>query len=1192
MPPTYTLHAVGTAKKIDHHMKLIIDTSVIPAMKYLSQFSHATIFFGDNSDKPFKQCVVSLQHVDEKTGYIQLDTNCGLMDGNPIFDIKPYMPCEDRLLDSYVATELLPQIASDVGGETQVTITPAGIIRKEQGHFYLYPDNYESFQKIALSASHLKVLWWFSRFDKMEYRRVMQGIPPYESAPKSGVFATRSPVRPNLIASTIARVLDVEPNSKRIHVSTLDCFDQTPLLGIAPYLPAFDKIDNFTVPSWLAHWPESNTIAVNKPATTVEIDDNDLHQLAQYIPTNPTTDLDLKTYYHVHSNTEISRNEIVIRGARQNNLQNINLVLPKERIIAVAGVSGSGKSSLAFDTLYAESRLRLSEMHDGLDKPDVDSITGLPPAVAIAQKSIGRNPRSTVGTFTGIQDRLRLLFASIGIRHCPVCGKAVQPRKRDELLEILHSLSKHTLEISSHGEKNAIDFICLTSQSDYASLLDNALEQGKGAFLLRIDGSKEILMQTRQMCYHCRHILFEMSPTLFSFNNPESMCPVCNGLGNITDFDPKLIIPRPEQSLLDSASDYWKDMRKFEQNPTANWMRGELLALAKSRGIDLEIPWNQLPQDFRQAALYGTGEEEVSWTYQHPKNGRSGTITRPVQGAIPCLKRLLSEGAGKTSEAIVEQFMHQTPCHTCHGERLGPESRLVTIGGVRFPKATDMTVDTLADWINTLPYQLEFNEATIAKNILNEIHQKLQHLIEVGLPYLGLNRTLPTLSGGELQRLKLVSQMGLELSGLLYVMDEPTAGLHPRDQKQIIHAMQGLKAQGNTVLLVEHEEAILRSADYLIEMGPGAGVHGGHVIWQGAPKELADVDTQTGLYLSQKKCVKVPHHTLPSKDGWVEITGAKGHNLKNINICFPKECITCITGVSGSGKSTLASNVIYPAIQNYIAKKPTGTYCETITGIAGLDSVVYASQSPIGRSNRSGVATYTGLMDELRVIFSSTDAAKVAKLKASSFSFNTKDGQCDACKGDGEQSIAVPFSADIRVTCPLCAGKRYKSDVLAITYHGLNISEVLNLQVEEALEFFHSSKKITTILQILTEVGLGYLTLGQSTSTFSGGEAQRIKLAKALMDYRTGNMLYILDEPTSGLHFSDIQNLLELLSRMGQMGHTLLIIEHNQNMIRNADWIIDLGPEGGDAGGELIIQGTPGDVMAEKNSSTGQELLA
>lgn len=1190
MAITYRLHAVGTARKTDGGMELMIDTPFIPAMKHLSAFSHATVFFGDNSDIPVKQRVISLQSVDEKSGQICLDVDCGLMDGNPIFDIKPYMPCEDRLLDSSRAMDFLPQVSSGEGGEAQVSIAPAGTICKEQGRFYLYPENNEIFQNIPDSCSHIKVLWWFSRFDKKEYRRATQGDPPYESAPRSGVFATRSPVRPNPIALTVARILEIEPDNRRMQVSALDCFDQTPFLGIVPYLPNFDQIDDFSVPHWLAHWPESNRIEVNESATGTQMDDRDLHLLAQYTPRPQPSDLE--TYYRIHAEEEITRNDLIIRGARQNNLQNIDVVLPKNQIIAVAGVSGSGKSSLAFDTLYAESRLRLSETHDGLEKPDVDSITGLPPAVAIAQKSIGRNPRSTVGTFTGIQDRLRLLFTSIGTRHCPSCGKAVQPKTRDELLDLLRGLSGHALEIRPFGNEDPAHTISAADDHHCATWLDHALTQGKGAFFLRIDGGREILLQTRQMCYHCSHILFELSPALFSFNNPESMCPVCNGNGCITDFDPELIVSRPKLSLLDGASDYWRDMRKFKENPTANWMRGELLALAESQRVDLEMPWNCLPEEFRQAALYGTGEEKVSWTYHHPKNGRSGTITRSVQGAIPCLNRLLTEGAGKTGESIAEQFMQQIPCPACHGERLGPEGRLVAVEGTRFPEAASMTIDTLMDWINALPYQLHPDQAAMGKIILNDIHQKLQQLKQAGLSYLSLDRTLPTLSGGELQRLKLVAQMGLGLSGLLYVMDEPTAGLHPRDHKQMLRAIQGLKAQGNTVLLVEHEESVLQSADYLVEMGPEAGVHGGRVIWQGPLKKLSDTETQTSLYLSRKKEIHISRPPLPQKDDWVEIVGAKGNNLKNIDIKFPRGRITCVTGVSGSGKSTLVSHVIYPGIQHCLNKEATGNCCKTITGADGFDAVVYASQSPIGRSSRSGVATYTGLMDEIRSVFAGTDAAKAAKLNASAFSFNTKEGQCDACKGEGQQTIAVPFSADIHVTCSICGGKRYKKDVLTVTHHGRNISDVLLLQVEEALIFFSEHPKIVDILQILIEVGLGYLTLGQSTATFSGGEAQRIKLAKALMNHRAGKTLYILDEPTSGLHFSDIQNLLELLSRMAEMGHTLLIVEHNQNMIRNADWIIDLGPEGGDAGGELMIQGTPASVMAEEKSFTGQELHA
>lgn len=1184
---TVKLNRIGIIDSMKACVYALVDSKYIPALKQLDKFSHAIFIFSDGSDKLFRISNAEILSVDEKNGGISLNSNCGMSRGNILYDIKPYIPCEDCVPEAIAAINDTHRLSFVPGGRESTVLPLDSLIRKRGEHCILYPRNFADTVVSIKDCSHIKVFWWFSRFDRIEYRRATQGEPPYENAPRTGIFASRSPVRPNPIALTIAKVIEVDEKNRCIEVAGLECFDKTPMICVMPYHPRSDLIRNCRVPKWLAHWPDRKNFEEHNASPGTPLDDAG----AQFIDRILGYDRPLAYTDDFWKEDEVQsfEDQIVIRGARQNNLKDIDVKIPKGQITAIAGVSGSGKSSLVFDTVYAESRLRQSEVSDGLERPEVDSITGLPPAVAIAQRAIGRNPRSTVGTFTGIQDRLRLLFSVIGHRHCPSCNRRIQPRTQEEITQLLQNLSDHALKLRPYGTQHVMVSSTIGQTIDWSSVVGEALETGKGAFYLRVDHGNEILLQTRQMCYHCGQILFDLTPATFSFNNPESMCPACSGLGKKIDIDLDLIVSKPHLSLLDGASDYWGDMRSFIQNPSANWLRGELLALAESRGVSLELPWQDLPEAFRHTALYGSKGEKVTWSYVHPKSGRSGTIDRPVEGAFRALTRLMNKG-GSSAERIAAKFVRPIPCPTCQGERLRREGRMVTVGGKRFPEATSMSIQQLTDWVHMLPSQLGSHDAGIAKSILGEVYRKLKHIQSMGLTYLALDRPIPTLSGGELQRLKLVSQMGIGLSGLLYVLDEPTAGLHPRDYKSILYAIRRLTEEGNTVLMVEHQEEMLRGADYLIEIGPGSGLNGGRVVWQGSRSELEQTGIQTGHNLSSYAKIMMKRPKLPPKTQWISIKGARGNNLKCIDVTVPKGRITCITGVSGSGKSTLASLVISPAIGNLAAKEPVGAMCESVTGAEGIRGVIHASQTPIGRSSRSTVATYTGIFDEIRTLFAAEPMAKSNSLTASSFSFNSKKGQCDACKGDGFQTIAVPFAADFRLICPVCAGTRYKKVVLKVQYEGKSIHDVLQMPVTAACGFFRGHDKLEPHLRMLIDVGLGYLSLGQNTSTLSGGEAQRLKLAKTLTEQKSGRLLYILDEPTSGLHFSDIQDLLDLMSRLAREGNTILVIEHNLNVIQNADWIIDMGPEGGDAGGEVLIQGTPQQVQFCEASHTGKAL--
>ena len=813
-----------------------------------------------------------------------------------------------------------------------------------------------------------------------------------------------------------------------------------------------------------------------------------------------------------------------------------------------------------------------------LEKPDVDQILGLPPAIAIEQKTLSRNPRSTVGTITDIDDYLKLLYSKIGVRYCPECKEEVTVRNLDQIMDILDKLSLSTCISITTPKGDTIVDKC-TASKELKAYVKEGLDKGKGAIKVTLENpitsqKESFMFQTKAMCYSCDHILFELTSSTFSFNNPESMCPGCKGLGIKLEVDEALIVQYPEKSLLDGASLWWGNLRKHRESPNANWMKGELLALAEEMKVDLELPWNKLPQAFRDEALYGSKGREVCFVYEN-KNGRKGEIVRPVEGAYNCINRLFRENSSEAATRLATSFMREKECPVCRGERLSEEGRLVSIYGARFPQASKMTVKQLKEWAVNLQNKLLKEEIQIAAPILKELIRRLNRLIDVGLPYLSLDRAVPTLSGGEGQRLRLATQLGSGLTNLLYILDEPSMGLHPRDHNKLIKTIKQLRDEGNTVLIVEHDKDTMLAADYIIDIGPSAGAYGGEIVAEGSPTEiLKNPVSETAKYLSGIKKVEVISKTQTKPKSYLKLVGAKCNNLKNVTVSFPIGKMTCVVGVSGSGKSSLVTKTLYPALARLLGEtvETVGEY-DKIEGFELIDKVVNVSSQPIGRTPRSNPATYTGVFDLIRDVFAQTKEAKEKGYKQNKFSFNSKEGQCEACSGEGRKCVPMHFMPDIWVECTSCHGKRYNKEALEITYEGRTIADVLDMNIDEALLFFKGHSKINKILQTLHDVGLGYIKLGQSALTLSGGEAQRIKIAKELSKTDTGNTVYLLDEPTTGLHFSDIKHLLEILKRITELGNTVILIEHNQDMIQNADWIVELGPEGGEKGGYVIAQG-------------------
>ncbi|WDV47777.1 excinuclease ABC subunit UvrA [Clostridiaceae bacterium M8S5] len=1217
----FMIFPIGIIKTVKKHKYVYLYDEYKAGLKDLGKFSHVLLFASkfeeEGADEISKvqttPIIAKILDIDEKKGVFEID-QLSIKDSMILYDIKPYFPCEERVrefsLGDYVEDKSLwrreienqkSNLIDNVSIERIINkndyLYKIGEVKKIEGEFFLELDNIKDIMHKIKGFSHIRIIWWFDKFDKSKYRKSTECNTPYEGKRRMGVFATRSPVRPNPLASTVAKVFEVDKENRRIKISQIDSFDKTPIIDIIPYIPANNRVKDCKVPQWLEHWPKWIDDRGFINSEDIQIEESDIKKLSKYLSIQNTLTND-ETLNVVNENEYNNTNEIIVRGVKQNNLKNISCNIPKNKMTVVTGVSGSGKSSLVFDTIYAESQRRFMDsmrnsqknLFNQMEKPDYDQIEGLTPSIAIKQKTITINPRSTVGTLTDIYDYLKLLYANIGTRHCPECGRAITPLKAEEIVDILFGLREGiAYSIYPFNDDNKIASFIACDDEDYKGnirkVVKKALEIGKGALVVKINDKEKYMLQTREICYHCEKIFFKLTTSSFSFNNPESMCPVCKGLGVKLEVDEGLIVSKPESSILDGASTWWGNLRKYRQKPNANWMKGEVLALAKDMDIDLELPWNKLPNDFKKQALYGSNNRKVSLKYEN-SNGRKGEISRPVEGAYNAIKRLFIDNNTDTG------FMKESICDECLGERLSKEGRLVTIGEHRFPKVVAMTITQLKNWTENLPSKLTAKDKKVATPILRELKNRLDNLIEVGVSYLTLDRSASTLSGGEAQRIRLATQLASGITNILYVLDEPSIGLHPRDHEKLVNIMHKIRDRGNTLLVVEHDAYTMLSADKIIEIGPGAGIHGGKLIAEGSVSEIVSNEkSSTGRYLrileNKNDTIKVP---ISNNYNMIKIKKAHHNNLKNIDVSIPIGALTCVTGVSGSGKSSLVSKTLYPAIQKHLSESTIYEYdgLKGIEGIEDIDKIISITQYPIGRTPRSNPATYTGVFDEIRRVFVSLEESKKQGYKQSKFSFNSKAGQCQACKGKGGEYVQMHFMPDIWVKCSVCKGKRFNEEVLKVKYKGNSIADVLDLSIEQSYEIFKDDIKISKILGTLCDVGLGYIKLGQSALTLSGGEAQRVKLAKELSKSDTGKTIYLLDEPTTGLHYFDVQNLIKILKNIVKAGNTVIVIEHNIDMIINSDWIVDLGPEGGDSGGYVIAQGTPQEIKKVKKSYTGQ----
>ena len=929
---------------------------------------------------------------------------------------------------------------------------------------------------------------------------------------------------------------------------------------------------------------------------------------------------------------------IRIKGARAHNLKNIDVNIPRDKLVVITGLSGSGKSSLAFDTIYAEGQRRYVESLSSyarqflgqMDKPDVDQIDGLSPAISIDQKTTSHNPRSTVGTVTEIYDYLRLLFARAGHPHCPKCGKPITQQSVDQMIDQIRELPERTKllvmaqvvrgkkgehkkvlahirhegyvrvridgEVMDIGEdiqleKNkkhtievVIDRLVVREgmESRLADSLETALKLGEGVAYVQIVDGELLMFSENFACVDCGISLPEITPRMFSFNNPYGACPVCMGLGSHMEFDEELVLPDPTLSV---GGGVFAPLSKNLHSYAMCVMK----AILGKRGYSLETPWQEIDKKTQQVLLYGSGEERFTFRYTN-MFGEDKEYFVPFEGVMPLLARRYHETDSDEMRESYENYMTEIPCKACHGARLKPETLAVTVGGKNIDEVTRMTIREADAFFTQLT--LTPREMKIAAQILKEIHARLHFLLDVGLDYLTLSRSAGTLSGGEAQRIRLATQIGSGLQGVLYVLDEPSIGLHQRDNNRLLATLKHLRDLGNTLIVVEHDEDTMYAADHIIDIGPGAGANGGRVVAEGTAEEIKkNPDSITGAYLSRRKFIPVPAKRRPGNGKFIEVVGAAENNLKDLTVKFPLGTLTLVTGVSGSGKSTLVNEILYKGIASrlYHAKGKPGKH-KKIKGLENIDKIIDIDQQPIGRTPRSNPATYTGVFDAIRELFSQTSEARMRGYKAGRFSFNVKGGRCEACKGDGILKIEMHFLPDVYVPCEVCKGARYNRETLEVRYKGKNISEVLDMTIDEAVEFFANVPRIARKLQIIQDVGLGYIKLGQPATTLSGGEAQRVKLATELSRRSTGKTLYILDEPTTGLHTADIHKLLDILQRLVAGGDTVVVIEHNLDVIKTADYIIDLGPEGGDKGGTVVATGRPENIVKVPASYTGKFL--
>ncbi len=1055
------------------------------------------------------------QHTEEKSDDTEMLEKVKV--SGQLVDIKPYFPAEEVVLDSEESENRFCLSFSDyIIGEYTIygNRTVIQLNKKSLNEIKSSTDNIQPIKK----GDYIRVLWCFHRFDKDSFRKNRMCNPPYNNAPQMGIFATRSPIRPNPIGSTIVYVNQVDYQNGVIDIEGFDGFPGTKIFQIMFYQPSVDKIEGGTLPPWVSHWTTYKSF--NRPKEIVVTPKENHEDTAIYNEDNVFYgELEIDDVIE----DEYDNREIHIHHARVNNLKNVSVSILKNSINLVTGVSGSGKTSLAFDTIYAESQKKFMDLvlsnqmlNDTFSNVYVDKITGLQPAIAIEQRSLGANPRSTVGSATKIADILKLIFATLGQRVCPTCHQVV-------------------------------------------------------------DDSN--------VCNGCGEILYDRTPQVFSYNNSDYMCPVCKGLGVEIGIDKDKIVEYPEKSLLDCASSLYGDLRKHRKNPNANWMRGEILALADDLNVDLELPFSKLPKEFKQQFFYGSNGREVSLTYEN-SNGRSGVITRPVEGSVNLIQRLAHDTKSVRGIDQVQRYMSKNTCSRCQGERIQEEGRLININGHRYPEIVKLSIDQLRVWCHRIYGQLTMEQKNKTKMFFIKLNQRLKRIQNVGLSYITLDRSVPSLSGGEAQRLKLATQFGTGLSNILYIMDEPSKGLHPKDYQFLMDAIVDLKKHGNTVIIVEHKKSFLAISDLHLEMGPKAGRYGGELV---SVKTRQEIEKQLKLNdynddfdsievigdISEYKNQEINGELLNIKSAsYIQLQGVTTQNLKNVDVNIPIGMITAVIGVSGSGKSSLISKTLYP----YIIKSLGGTVEEMgslqkVIGVESFEDVCYVNQKPIGSNSRSNPGTYTGVFDLIRKCYADTEQAKSNNLSKEYFSFNSRKGQCPECNGLGEVAVKMHYMDDLYVPCNKCHGKRYSKDVLKIKIKDLSIGDILNMEIHDLIEIFQEEKKIVRQLSILNKVGLGYLKLGQSASTLSGGEAQRIKLAKELYKKDCKNILYILDEPTTGLNEEDVEKAIDVLKELKEKGATIIIIEHNLQMIKESDYIVELGPSGGDKGGYILQAG-------------------